>query len=117
ISLLVGGIGIMNIMLASVLERTREIGIRRAVGAKARDIRNLFIIESFAISIIGGAMGIAIGIALAGFVAAFAGWPTVVSAWSIVLATGVSASVGWLSGVYPATRAAKLDPIEALRYE
>jgi putative ABC transport system permease protein len=117
ISLLVGGIGIMNIMLASVLERTREIGIRRAVGAKARDIRNLFIIESFAISILGGAAGIAIGVALASFVAAFAGWPTVVSAWSILLATGVSAAVGWVSGVYPATRAARLDPIEALRYE
>jgi putative ABC transport system permease protein len=117
ISLLVGGIGIMNIMLASVLERTREIGVRRALGARRRDIHTQFVIESFAISALGGIAGIVIGIALARTVAAFAEWPTVVSIWSIVLATGVSVAVGWVSGIYPATRAAKLDPIEALRYE
>jgi putative ABC transport system permease protein len=117
ISLLVGGIGIMNIMLASVLERTREIGVRRALGARKLDIRTQFIIESFTISFIGGAAGIVIGIVLAQLVAALAGWPTVVSIWSIALSTGVSISVGWASGIYPATRAADLDPIEALRYE
>jgi putative ABC transport system permease protein len=117
ISLLVGGIGIMNIMLASVLERTREIGVRRALGARKSDIRTQFIIESFTISIIGGMSGVVIGVVLAQMVAAIAGWPTVVSLWSIVLSTGVSVSVGWISGIYPATRAADLDPIEALRYE
>ncbi|HXI14623.1 MAG TPA: ABC transporter permease [Thermoanaerobaculia bacterium] len=117
ISLLVGGIGIMNIMLASVLERTREIGLRRALGARQQDIRTQFMIESFSISFIGGAAGIIIGVVLAQIVAAFAGWPTVVSVWSIILSTGVSVSVGWASGIYPATRAAALDPIEALRYE
>ncbi len=117
ISLLVGGIGIMNIMLASVLERTREIGVRRAVGARPADIRTQFMIEAFAISILGGSAGILIGFVLAQFVAAFAGWPTVVSVWSIVLSTGVSMAVGWGAGIYPATRAASLNPIEALRYE
>ena len=117
ISLLVGGIGIMNIMLASVMERTREIGIRRAIGARPRDVKTQFMIESFTISMLGGLAGIIIGVVLAQFVAAFAGWPTVVSLWSILLSTGVSVTVGWLSGMYPAARAAALDPIEALRYE
>jgi putative ABC transport system permease protein len=117
ISLLVGGIGIMNIMLASVLERTREIGIRRALGARKVDIRSQFVIESFAISIAGGFIGIVIGIVLARVVAAYAGWPTVVTVTSLVLSTGVSISVGLVSGIYPAVRAANLDPIEALRYE
>ncbi len=117
ISLLVGGIGIMNIMLASVLERTREIGVRRAIGARRRDIRAQFVIESFAISSIGGIAGIIIGIVLARLVAAYAGWPTVITFWSLVLSTGVSMTVGLLSGIYPATRASELDPIEALRYE
>src|SRR5213075_1352056 len=117
ISLLVGGIGIMNIMLASVLERTREIGIRRAVGATRRDIRAQFVIESFAISVIGGICGIVIGIVLARLVAAYAGWPTVITIWSLLLSTGVSVLVGLVSGIYPASRAAELDPIEALRYE
>ncbi len=117
ISLLVGGIGIMNIMLATVLERIREIGIRRAVGARRADIRSQFVIESFAISVIGGVAGILIGIFLARIVAAYAGWPTVVTFWSLLLSTGVSVSVGLVSGIYPATRAAELDPIEALRYE
>ncbi len=117
ISLLVGGIGIMNIMLASVLERTREIGIRRAVGARQQDIRFQFIVESFALSAIGGLAGILMGLAIAAVVAAAAGWATEVQAWSILLATGVAMAVGLSSGIYPAVRAAKLDPIESLRYE
>ncbi|MFA6958527.1 MAG: ABC transporter permease [Thermoanaerobaculia bacterium] len=117
ISLLVGGIGIMNIMLASVLERTREIGIRRALGARPVDIRTQFVIEAFSISIAGGFVGIVTGVALARVVAASAGWPTVVTITSLVLSTGVSMLVGLASGIYPALRAAALDPIEALRYE
>ncbi|HEV7765483.1 MAG TPA: ABC transporter permease [Thermoanaerobaculia bacterium] len=117
ISLLVGGIGIMNIMLASVLERTREIGVRRAIGATRRDIRSQFVIESFAISFLGGVTGIVIGIVLARIVAAYAGWPTVITIWSLVLSTGVSITVGLVSGIYPAARAAELNPVEALRYE
>ncbi|MFL6235685.1 MAG: ABC transporter permease [Thermoanaerobaculia bacterium] len=117
ISLLVGGIGIMNIMLATVLERTREIGVRRAVGARRGDIRFQFIVESFAISLIGGVAGIVAGLALARGVAAYAGWQTIVTGASILLATGVAMTVGLASGIYPATRAASLDPIEALRYE
>jgi putative ABC transport system permease protein len=117
ISLLVGGIGIMNIMLASVLERTREIGVRRAIGATARDIRSQFVVESFAISFIGGIAGIIIGIVLARIVAAYAGWPTVITLSSLLLSTGVSVSVGLVSGIYPAARAAELNPVEALRYE
>jgi putative ABC transport system permease protein len=117
ISLLVGGIGIMNIMLATVLERTREIGVRRAVGARGRDIRFQFIVESFAISLIGGLAGIVAGLALARGVAAYAGWETIVTGASILLSTGVAMAVGLASGIYPASRAAALDPIEALRYE
>jgi len=117
ISLLVGGIGIMNIMLASVMERTREIGVRRAIGARRVDIRAQFVIESFAISLIGGVTGVIIGILLAKIVAAYAGWPTVITFTSLAVSTGVSMTVGLVSGLYPATRAAELDPIEALRYE
>ena len=117
ISLLVGGIGIMNIMLATVLERTREIGVRRAVGARSQDIRFQFIIESFAISLIGGLAGIAAGLLLAWIVGAYAGWETIVTGISIVISTGVAMAVGLASGIYPAARAAALDPIEALRYE
>jgi putative ABC transport system permease protein len=117
ISLLVGGIGIMNIMLATVLERTREIGVRRAVGARRVDIRNQFLIESFTISVLGGTTGIVLGAGLARIVAAYAGWTTIVTAFAVALATGVSLAVGVASGIYPALRAANLDPIEALRYE
>ncbi len=117
ISLLVGGIGIMNIMLATVLERTREIGVRRAVGARQRDIRFQFIVESFAISLIGGLTGVVAGIAIARGVAVYAGWETIVTVGSVLLSTGVAMAVGLASGIYPATRAASLDPIEALRYE
>lgn len=117
ISLLVGGIGIMNIMLASVLEQTRAIGIRRAVGARRRDIRFQFLVAAFALSVLGGAAGIALGIVIANVVAAYAEWPTVVTAPSILLSTGVSVTVGLISGLYPAVRASRLNPIEALRYE
>ncbi len=117
ISLLVGGIGIMNIMLASVLERTREIGVRRAVGARRHDIRFQFIVESFSISLIGGVSGIFMGIAIAYIVAFYAEWPTLVTPWSIILSSGVSVTVGVLSGLYPANRASELDPVVALGYE
>ena len=117
ISLLVGGIGIMNIMLATVLERTREIGVRRAVGARRADIKRQFMIEAFSISLLGGVAGIVMGVLIARTVAAYAGWPTVVTASSILLSTTVSVAVGLVSGMYPAVRAAELDPIDALRYE
>jgi putative ABC transport system permease protein len=117
ISLLVGGIGIMNIMLATVLERTREIGVRRALGARRLDIRNQFIIEAFTISVLGGVIGVAMGLVIAKGVAFYAGWDTVVTIFSIALSTGVSLTVGLVFGIYPALRAAHLDPIEALRYE
>ena len=117
ISLLVGGIGIMNIMLATVLERTREIGVRRAVGARQRDIRDLFLVESFAISVLGGLVGVVLGVMVAKIVAASAGWPTVVTLFSVALSFSVSLAVGLGSGLYPAMRAAHLDPIEAIRHE
>jgi putative ABC transport system permease protein len=117
ISLLVGGIGIMNIMLATVLERTREIGVRRAMGARQKDIRNQFVMEAFMVTVTGGLLGVAMGLAIAKGVAAYAGWSTIVTLWSIMLSVGVSAGVGLLFGIYPATRAARLDPVEALRYE
>lgn len=117
ISLLVGGIGITNIMLATVLERTREIGIRRAVGARRSEIQAQFMIEAFAISLLGGLSGVLMGVVIAKVVAASAGWDTVVTAWSILLSTSVSMAAGLISGIYPATRAAQLDPIDALRYE
>jgi putative ABC transport system permease protein len=117
ISLLVGGIGIMNIMLATVLERTREIGVRRAVGARQRDILNQFVIESFTITAVGGLLGIVMGVAIAKGVALYAGWTTIVTLGSILLSVGVSAAVGLVFGIYPALRAARLDPIESLRYE
>ena len=117
ISLLVGGIGIMNIMLATVLERTREIGVRRAMGARQVDIRNQFVLEAFAITVTGGLLGIAMGLVIARGVAFYAGWSTIVTVWSIVLSVGVSVAVGLVFGSYPAVRAARLDPVEALRYE
>ena len=117
ISLLVGGIGIMNIMLANVTERTREIGIRRAIGAKRRQIVMQFLIETVVLSMAGGGVGIGMGVLIPKMITRFAGMPTVVSAFSLVLSVGISLSVGLVFGIYPALRAARLDPIEALRHE
>jgi putative ABC transport system permease protein len=117
ISLLVGGIGIMNIMLATVLERTREIGIRRAIGARQADIIRQFLTEAVLISIVGGLIGILFGFTLSKVIASAAGWSTVVTVSSIVVSFGVSVGIGLLFGIYPAMQAAKLDPIEAIRYE
>ncbi len=117
ISLLVGGIGIMNIMLASVLERTREIGIRRSLGATRRDILGQFLLEATLLSLIGGIVGILIGYLLSYGVTFLSEWETYVSWWSILLSVGVSAGVGILFGFFPARKAAELNPIEALRYE
>jgi putative ABC transport system permease protein len=117
ISLLVGGIGIMNIMLATVLERTREIGIRRAIGARQADIVRQFLTEAVLISIAGGVIGIVFGVTLSKIIASAAGWSTLVTSSSIGVAFGVSVFIGLLFGIYPAVQAAKLDPIEAIRYE
>jgi putative ABC transport system permease protein len=116
ISLLVGGIGIMNIMLASVFEQTREIGVRRAVGALRRDIRFQFLIESFLVACSGGLFGVALGLLISRVIANSAGWPTVITPSAVLLATGVSGAVGLFSGLYPAVRASKLDPIVALQH-
>lgn len=117
ISLLVGGIGIMNIMLVSVTERTREIGIRLAVGAKSRDVLIQFMIESIFISFLGGFIGIALGVSVSMMVANFGGWPITVTFFSILLSFLFSAIVGLFFGWYPARKAANLNPIDALRYE
>jgi len=117
VSLIVGGIGIMNIMLVSVSERTREIGLRQAVGAKTRDILSQFLIEAVTLSILGGAIGIVLGIAASVLISYFARWSTVISLGSIVVAFLFSALVGVSFGFYPARKAAYMDPIEALRYE
>jgi len=117
ISLLVGGIGIMNIMLASILERTREIGVRRAIGARQSDIVRQFVVEATLISFVGGSFGIAFGFVMSRLIAWLAGWSTIVTATSILLAFLVSISVGLVFGIYPAVKAARLDPVEAIRYE
>jgi len=117
VSLIVGGIGIMNIMLVSVTERTREIGTRKAVGAKRRDILLQFLVESLVLSLLGGIIGILLGVGGASLIAKFAGWKTLVSADAILLAFLFAASVGIFFGIYPARKAARLNPIEALRYE
>ncbi len=117
ISLLVGGIGIMNIMLASILERTREIGVRRAVGARKFDIVRQFVMEAILISFAGGLLGIFFGFGMSRLIAWLAGWSTIVTAGSILLAFVVSISVGLVFGTYPAVKAAGLDPVEAIRYE
>ncbi|OGG02902.1 MAG: hypothetical protein A3F83_00260 [Candidatus Glassbacteria bacterium RIFCSPLOWO2_12_FULL_58_11] len=117
ISLLVGGIGIMNIMLATVLERTREIGIRRAIGAKRKDILIQFLLEAVGLSLIGGAIGVTLGIAISHMVGHIGNFSAVVSPLHVLLAFFVSGAVGVISGTFPARRAAGIDPIEALRYE
>jgi putative ABC transport system permease protein len=117
ISLLVGGIGIMNIMLASVLERTSEIGLRRALGARRRDVSRQFILEAVTISVSGALLGIALGYGIAEVVAAYSGWSTIITILSIALSVGVSISVGLIFGIFPARKAALISPIEALRYE
>ena len=117
VSLIVGGIGIMNIMLVSVTERTREIGLRLAVGAKTKDILSQFLIEAVTLAVVGGTAGIAAGLAASTLISYFAGWSTLVSAGSILLGFVFSALVGVSFGYYPARKAAFMDPIEALRYE
>ncbi len=117
ISLLVGGIGIMNIMLVSVTERTREIGIRLAIGAKGKHVLLQFLLEAMALSIVGGAIGVAVGFLIPRLVSKFAGMPTQVSLSSVLLAFGFAAAIGIFFGFYPARKASRLDPIEALRYE
>jgi ABC-type antimicrobial peptide transport system permease subunit len=117
VSLVVGGIGIMNIMLVSVTERTREIGIRMAVGARASQIRMQFLTESVVLSLAGGIIGILFGAGLAVAITRIMGWPVLVSSLAVLVSFAFSAAVGVFFGYYPAHRAASLDPIEALRYE
>jgi putative ABC transport system permease protein len=113
----VGGIGIMNIMLVSVTERTREIGLRMAVGARGRDILNQFLIEAVTLSLIGGLIGVALGVGGSWAIGEFAGWRTQMSVESVVLAVGFAGAVGVFFGYYPARKASRLLPIDALRYE
>ncbi len=117
ISLLVGGIGIMNIMLASVLERIKEIGVRRSLGAKQEDIVQQFLFEAVTISLLGGIIGVILGVVAANLITSSFQIPAVVSAWSVILSFGVAASVGLIFGIFPARKAAKQDPIKALRVE
>jgi len=117
VSLLVGGVGIMNIMLVSVTERTREIGLRKALGARRKDVMAQFLTEAVVISLAGGALGIALGTGISFTVSQLAGWPVVISWYSIALASGFSALIGILFGIWPARKAARLNPINALRYE
>ena len=117
ISLLVGGIGIMNIMLANILERTREIGLRRAVGARRVDIMRLFMIEAFAIAVIGGVLGIILGFVMARVISVGSGWSTAWSSTAVILSLSVCAGTGLIFGIYPAFKAARLEPIDALRHD
>jgi putative ABC transport system permease protein len=117
ISLLVGGVGVMNIMLVSVSERTREIGLRKAVGARTRDVLRQFLLEAVALTVSGGAIGIVLGIAVAVVVGRLSPVPAAITGWSVALAFGVSVAVGVFFGVYPARKAARMEPIAALRYE
>jgi putative ABC transport system permease protein len=117
VSLIVGGIGIMNIMLVSVRERTREIGVRMAVGARRRDILRQFLVEAVVVSLAGGAVGVGLGYGAAALLARFGQWPTVVPSYAVGLALAVSVVIGVVFGVGPARRAARLDPVEALRFE
>jgi putative ABC transport system permease protein len=117
VSLIVGGIGIMNIMLAGILERTSEIGLRRAVGARRSDIVRQFVVEATMISVAGALLGVVLGFIVSRLIAWLAGWSTIVTAGSVALGFLVSISVGLIFGIYPATKAARLDPVEAIRYE
>jgi len=117
VSLLVGGIGIMNIMLVSVTERTREIGIRRAIGAKRRDILLQFLVEAAFLSLAGGAFGVLLGIVAATLITQLARWPTLIQPAAVGIAFAFASAVGLFFGFYPARRASRLDPIDALRYE
>src|SRR5262249_39678165 len=117
VSLLVGGIGIMNIMLVSVTERTREIGIRMAIGARSKHIKQQFLIESIVLSLMGGIIGIGIGVGASLGLSAGLGWPTLISKSAIIISGLFSVAVGVFFGFYPARKAASLDPIDALRYE
>ena len=117
ISLLVGGIGIMNIMLANILERTKEIGIRRAIGATRQDVLSQFLYEAMVISILGGLLGILVGFILTSLITTYAEWRTIITPFSIILAFVVSVLTGIGFGSYPAKKAADKDPIESLRYE
>jgi ABC-type antimicrobial peptide transport system permease subunit len=117
VSLLVGGIGILNVMLLSVTERTREVGLRLSVGAKTRDVLFQFLLEAAALGLAGGAIGILFGFVVASVVTALLGWPTHVSAGATALAFGLAFAVGVIFGYYPARRASRLDPIDALRFE
>jgi putative ABC transport system permease protein len=117
VSLLVGGIGIMNIMLVSVTERTREIGIRMSVGARSRDILTQFLIEALVLSLLGGIVGIVLGVVGSRVISSIAKWPTIITAFSIILSFGFSIAIGIFFGFYPARKAALLNPIDALRYE
>jgi putative ABC transport system permease protein len=117
ISLLVGGVGVMNIMLVSVSERTREIGLRKAVGARTRDVLRQFLLEAVALTVTGGVVGILVGIAASLLVGRFSPVPAAITGWSVALAFGVSVAVGVFFGVYPARKAARMQPVAALRYE
>ena len=117
VSLLVGGIGIMNIMLVSVTERTREIGIRMAIGARGSDVLTQFLVESIAMSVLGGVVGLALGFGGAALLGHLTGWATATPLSAVFVAVGFSAAVGVFFGWYPARRAAGLDPIQALRHE
>jgi putative ABC transport system permease protein len=117
VSLLVGGIGIMNIMLVSVTERTREIGIRMAVGARSSDVLAQFLSEAIVLSLFGGVLGVVIGVSVAAVVQSKAGWEILIPVSAIVVAVGFSALIGIFFGIYPAFRASRLDPIDALRHQ
>ena len=117
VSLFVGGIGIMNIMLVSVTERTREIGIRMAIGARGRHVLIQFLFEAVTLSVLGGLIGVLFGVGVATLIGKVAGWPIVISPMAIVIAFVVAATVGIFFGFYPARKASRLDPIDALRYE